>query len=84
MTRDQVIQRLCTLVSKVYHAQGDYDLPSDGFCGECLKRQGSLFNFQHAGLTLDFVEAAVDEKLNAVFGTPLPSSRTGDPESSSA
>lgn len=82
MTRDQVIERLCSIVSKVYHAHGDYSRPSDGFCVSCQRHQGFHWNFQHAGVTLDFVEAAVNEKLSAVFGPPSPSSGTGGPEPS--
>jgi hypothetical protein len=65
VTRDQVIERLCVLVGKVYHAHGDYTLPSDGFCPTCQKEQGVFWGFQHAGETLDYVEAAVNEKLKA-------------------
>lgn len=59
MTKEEVITHLCETVSLVYHTQGDYRRPSDGFCAKCAARQTSEWTFEHAGKTLEYVREAV-------------------------
>lgn len=56
MKRDEVIAKLCQIVSAVYDAKADYSKASDCFCKD------SPF-FQHEGETIEFVRQAVAEKL---------------------
>lgn len=62
MTKDDVIKHVCRTVALVYRSIGDYSRASDGFCSVC-EADLKGFNFQHDGITLDYVRQAVIEKL---------------------
>ena len=57
--KEQVINHLCRTVSCVYVSIGDYSESSDCFCGKKDMADG----FRHKGETLEYVRAAVIEKL---------------------
>ncbi len=59
MTRDQVLEHVCQTVGIAYYSIGNFDHPSDCFCGS--DRQGA--GYQNAGYALEFVRSAVREKL---------------------
>ncbi len=61
MTQSEVIDRLCRIVGMAYRSIGDYTHPSDCFCTDGPKLGSNTF--QHAGLTLTYVEQAVRERL---------------------
>ena len=62
---EEVTKRLCKIVGLVYRSIGNYGEPSDGFCRECLPNEMREIHFQHAGLTIDYVENAVRKQLVA-------------------
>lgn len=65
MTRDDCIRRSCQLQALVAESLSDWQEPSDCFCnhsGPWTKERE--ISFRHAGLTFDFIEAAILEKMN--------------------
>ena len=81
MTRDEVLEHICTTVALVYQSIGDYTEASDGFCKKC-----PFWNkpnaFSHSGKTLRYVRDAVVAKLKA-DGYQIANiydSETGDPK----
>ena len=59
MEKKKVIERFCALASKVGEEQFHSTLPTDCFCGE------EIAGFQFSEKVLDFIEEAVEAKLNA-------------------
>ena len=64
MTRDEVIEHVCTTVSMAYHSIGDFTEASDGFCHRCRAIYPESC-FQHSGKSLRYVRDAVVAKLKA-------------------
>lgn len=62
MTKQDVLRELCSIVGLVYEALDDYSEPSDGFCDRCPWHD-QPDRFQHSGRTVEWVRAAVVEKL---------------------
>jgi len=62
MSKEEVIEEVCELVSMAYHSIGDYSEPNDGFCDRCQRVVG-YNNYQNSGKVIHYVRNAVLEKL---------------------
>jgi len=62
MNKDEVIYRLCELVSKVGRQKFNNSYPHDCFCGENPLKIG-IFHVDE--VVIDFIEEAIEEKLKA-------------------
>jgi len=60
MTRQDVLQRLCSLCHAVNAKHFEFNTPSDCFCEH---RPHSDINFQFSEKIIEFIESAVNEKL---------------------
>jgi len=61
MNKDQVIKRLCALSSNVGSRKFKSSIPHDCFCED---GKNSCFSFQFDEQIIEFIEQAVNEKLN--------------------
>lgn len=60
LTRDEVIERYCTLQQDVYRHLADFRFASDGFCTKCLDRSPSRReDYRNDAKALEFIEEVV-------------------------
>lgn len=72
MDANEIIERLCALQQEVVDQHTGYGMGSDCFCGKSgfwnSEGYGGTFaeGYRNSGAALEFIEAAVHEKLNSI------------------
>ena len=61
LSEQDVVREYCRISALAYHTLDDFTHANDGFCFECPYRDTP--NFRNDGKIIDYVRAAVVEKL---------------------